>query len=105
MTPNQIDAFKKLLIEKSDAHIAGGGRISGGYFSAGGNCYCPIGISCKERLNPNNNASYADLLSSILGFKISDVEMFRFIHGFDGVEPRYNDPLYALGEELRAKYI
>jgi hypothetical protein len=103
MTPEQLSLFKNQLIIACDAHLANGGTLIAKSFVRDGDGKCKCPLSC---LDMDVAANVGESLSRILGFTINPDEVWSFVWGFDNVVIHGNDDpsVYALGQELRAKY-
>lgn len=100
MTPEQLVTLRQVLTEAVDKHIKNGGTIISGFFGYG-NRVCPIKALIGD-LGPG--VRYNEVISSMLGFPISQKNMSDFVHGFDGGWDQSN-LMTQLGVEFRAKYI
>jgi hypothetical protein len=105
MTPEQTQIFKDRIVQAVDAHIANGGILLSGCFGFRKTAMCPV--SCVIGSPDLQGALSHKLVSNVLGFDVSDEEVWSFIDGFDGNPHTVVGvpELYQFGLELRQKYL
>lgn len=100
MTSNQIDKLRTMLIEACDKYIANGGTIIDRSFDHDGKHCCPL--TCLI----GTSFGLPGRISHLLDAYVSERQVWFFIYAFDGREELQDtDPMWQLGQELRAKYI
>jgi hypothetical protein len=112
MLIEQYDRLKKVLEAGCDAHLAAGGKIIYGapYDQDKGMCPIWAAIDREAALKIEGAESVIQRahfgLNKLLGFKMAELDMLGLINGFDAVKNNGGDKsVWALGQELRAKYI
>jgi hypothetical protein len=106
MNDEQFNQFRTAMTDACDAFVADGGTLITHEFGRKSTkrC-CPIEALTEGR---DKQGMFPEIITKHLGFAVSSEDMWVFIDGFDGVElreERRQQPMYLLGQELRAKYL
>ena len=99
----KVERLKKLLVKACNTHIKAGGKVVSGTFHNKKGC-CPI--YCATKTDGDGNFRLA--LEEKLGFKLTDINLFDFMSGFDYPSTSGTWKTNAetkLGQALRKKYV